>query len=76
MPKMRLLKLLVVLLTCAAAVPAIAGPFEDGMAAYNRGDYATALRLFRPLADTGDPSAQGAACNKSEKKPYSARARN
>ena len=29
------------MLTGAAA----AGPFEDGLAAYNRGDYATALRL-------------------------------
>ena len=28
------------------------------MAAYNRGDYATALRLLRPLADGGSTSAQ------------------
>jgi TPR repeat protein len=55
---MRLLKLLLVLLMCAAAVPAVAGPFEDGMAAYNRGDYATALRLLRPLANGGSTSAQ------------------
>jgi len=26
------------------------GPWEDGMAAYNRGDYVPAIRLFRPLA--------------------------
>ena len=26
-----------------------AGPFEDGAAAYKKGDYATALRLIRPL---------------------------
>ncbi len=37
-----------------------AGPLEDGQAAYSRGDYATALRLFRPLAEQGDASAQNA----------------
>ena len=36
---------------------AFAGAFEDGAAAYER-DYATALRLFQPLADQGDASAQ------------------
>jgi len=41
---MRLLKLLLVLLACAAS-PAMAGPLEDGLAAQNNGDYATALRL-------------------------------
>jgi TPR repeat protein len=41
-------------ITCAA----VAGPFEDGTAAYDRGDYATALRLFRPPADQGDARAQ------------------
>jgi uncharacterized protein len=55
---MRLLKLLLVLLTCAAAVPAVAGPFEDGIAAYNSGDYATALRLWHPLADSDDAASQ------------------
>jgi TPR repeat protein len=37
---------------------ALAGPWEDGMAAYNRGDYVPAIRLFRPLAETGNPKAQ------------------
>jgi uncharacterized protein len=37
---------------------AFAGPVEDAAAAYKRGDYATAMRLFRPLADEGDASAQ------------------
>jgi TPR repeat protein len=36
-----------------------AGPWEDGMAAYNRGDYVPAIRLFRPLAEKGNPKAQG-----------------
>ena len=44
----------------AAAIPATAsaGSFEDGLAAYERGDYETALREFRPLAEQGDASAQ------------------
>lgn len=54
---MRLLKILLVLFVCAAS-PAVAGPFEDGHAAYVRGDYATALRLWRPLAAQGNPGAQ------------------
>jgi hypothetical protein len=38
--------------------PAVAGQFEDGTAAEARGDYATAHRLLRPLADQGDARAQ------------------
>ena len=37
---------------------ALAGPWEDGMAAYNRGDYLPAIRLFRPLAEKGNAKAQ------------------
>jgi len=37
---------------------ATAGPFEDASAAYERGEYATALRLLRPLAEQGDAKAQ------------------
>src|SRR5215207_8691932 len=37
---------------------ALAGPWEDGMVAYNRGDYVPAIRLFRPLAEAGNPRAQ------------------
>jgi TPR repeat protein len=37
---------------------AVAGPVEDGTAAYSKGDYATALRLWKPLAEGGDASAQ------------------
>lgn len=40
------------------AVPCVAGPLEDGIAAYDKGDYATALSLLRPLADQGVASAQ------------------
>ncbi len=42
----------------ALAVPAYAGPFEDGVAAYRRDDYAAALKFWRPLAEQGDALAQ------------------
>jgi hypothetical protein len=42
----------------ALAVPANAGPYEDGGVAYDRGDYATALKYWRPLAEQGDAAAQ------------------
>ena len=35
-----------------------AGPWEDGMAAYNRGDYVPAIRVFRTLAEQGNAKAQ------------------
>jgi len=47
---------LVLSIVCLA-VPAW-GDFKAGMDAYNRGDYATALREWRPLAELGDASAQ------------------
>ena len=37
---------------------AVAGPWEDGMAAYNRGDYVPAIRVFRALAEQGNAKAQ------------------
>ena len=38
---------------------AIAGPWEDGMASYNRGDYVPAIHVFRALAAQGNAKAQG-----------------
>ena len=38
---------------------ALAGLWEDGMVAYNRGDYVPAIRMFRPLAEQGNAKAQG-----------------
>ena len=35
------------------ATPLVAGPYEDGVAAYDAGDYAAAYRLQRPLAEEG-----------------------
>jgi TPR repeat protein len=40
------------------AAPVAAGQFEDAVAAYQKGDYATALRLVRPLANQGNAGAQ------------------
>jgi TPR repeat protein len=37
---------------------AAAGWFDDGQAAYDRGDYTTALRIWRPSAEQGDAAAQ------------------
>jgi uncharacterized protein len=37
---------------------AAAGPLEDGQAAYQRGDYAAAMQIWRPLADQGNAIAQ------------------
>ena len=42
----------------AAAVPANAGPYEDGVKAAERGDYTTALNFWRPLAEQGHGVAQ------------------
>ena len=61
-PKAKFAGLVLIAALCAGftlglTVPAWAG-FEEGEAAYNRGDYATAIREFRPLAEQGDAYAQ------------------
>jgi TPR repeat protein len=62
----------------AAITTASAGPLEDGIEALNRGDYATALRLYRPLAIQGNGFAQfnlglmhltGTACRRTTPRP-------
>ena len=47
-----------ILLMLSLAAPVAAGPLEDGYTAYTRGDFATAMRLMRPLADQGNFTAQ------------------
>ena len=47
-----------ILLMLSLAAPVAAGPLEDGYTAYTRGDFATAMRLMRPLADQGNITAQ------------------
>ncbi len=58
---MRVMRPLVgaVLAVVLLADSAIAGALEDGVAAYVRQDYPTALRLLRPLAEHGVAEAQG-----------------
>jgi TPR repeat protein len=46
------------LMLLAMGGAAVAGPLEDAGAAFDRRDYATAVRLFRSLADQGDAAAQ------------------
>ncbi len=48
-----------VVLALLVALPATAQDFEKGAAAYKRGDYAAALREWRPLAEQGHANAQG-----------------
>jgi len=57
--KIRSLLIVAALLMMAAvSPPAMAGDFDKGMTAYNRGDYAAALAEWRPLAEQGDAFAQ------------------
>ena len=45
-------------LSISGAGAAYAGPKEDAIAAYDKGDYKRAARLFEPLAEQGDALAQ------------------
>jgi TPR repeat protein len=49
---------LILSLVQSLAAPLRAEPFDDAADAFKRGDYPTALKLLRPLADHGDPAAQ------------------
>lgn len=48
----------VALVVASLSAPAHADPFDDAVAAYQREDYATAIRLFRDIAAEGDAAAQ------------------
>ena len=50
--------LFAVILVVASATVAAADSFEEANSAYQRGDYAVAMKLWRPLAEQGDSSAQ------------------
>ena len=61
-PKAKFAGLALIAVLCAGFIlgltaPASAG-FDEGLAAYQRGDYATALREWRPLAEQGHAGAQ------------------
>jgi TPR repeat protein len=60
MRKSILIGVAIVALASASGVfsRALAGPWEDGMAAYNRGDYVPAIKLLRPMAQAGNAKAQ------------------
>jgi len=45
-------------LALAITGTAFAGPLEDGVKAYTKADYSTAVRLLRPLAEKGDADAK------------------
>ncbi len=51
-------RLLFVLSLCLLIAPSAWGDYQDGRKAYNRGDYATALKELRPLAEQGHAEAQ------------------
>jgi TPR repeat protein len=55
---LRSLSLAALVLIAAVALSAFARPVDDAAAAYQRGDYATAARLYHGLADQGDANAQ------------------
>jgi TPR repeat protein len=48
----------IVLWALAHPGAALAGPYEDGVAAFRNQDYAVAIELWRPLAEKGDGRAQ------------------
>ena len=54
----KLLASLFLIITLGMAQGEYAGPYQDALAAYGRGDYATALSLLRPLAAQGNAWAQ------------------
>lgn len=54
----RALRLILTWAFLALAGAAVAGPVEDAQTAYDHGDYATALRLWQPLAEGGNADAQ------------------
>ena len=54
----KLLASLFLIITLGIASCSNADPQEDPFAAYNRGDYATALSLWKPLAAQGNAYAQ------------------
>ncbi len=54
----RLLILPVLLLTLLVGTPAFSADLQKGLAAYQSGDYATALREWTPLAEQGNAFAQ------------------
>ncbi len=61
-PKAKLAGLALIAALCAGFTLGLTAPgwagFDEGVAALQRGDYATALREYRPLAEQGHATAQ------------------
>ena len=53
-------KFLLMLLLMSLHLPAVSwvGKYEEGYTAFQKGDYATALQKWKPLADEGNAQAQ------------------
>ena len=54
----QLTRITLVFIALLIAAPVSAADFEKGLAAYDRSDYATALREWKPLAKQGHAKAQ------------------
>jgi len=52
------LRVVLLALMLSLSMPAMAGPSEDAVAAYKRGDYAAALKISLPLANQGNAEAE------------------
>ena len=50
--------ILALVLVLGLTAPLAAGQYEDGNAAYHRGDFASAYELWQPLAEKGSAAAQ------------------
>ena len=48
----------ILLFSLLLGAPSYSGDFNKGMTAAQKGDYATALKVWRPLAEQGDINAQ------------------
>ncbi|MEL0206452.1 MAG: tetratricopeptide repeat protein, partial [Alphaproteobacteria bacterium] len=55
---MRTLAILILSLLTLLSAPALGADFDKGVSAFQRGDYATALREWTPLAEQGHVEAQ------------------
>ncbi len=51
-------RVLIAMALVVAPCAAVAGPYEDGKAAYDRGEYTVALELYRQAAESGIADAQ------------------
>lgn len=49
-----------VLVLFAASVAAVAGPYDDGLAAYKKGDWNSAYKILKPIAESDTSQSAGA----------------